>query len=205
MKAVIILGNISKIKKIILNNRYIIGDDLGAYNDIKNGITLDVAIGDFDSISNEMLEEIKINSKKLIKLNPIKDETDTLGAIALCKDYDEILIFGGIKGRRIEHFYANILCLINDKRIKMMDDDSLIETHDKSFIPNQDYKYISFFSIVKNTTISLSGFKYQLNNYQLQPNDSLGISNEIIMNPYVEIHNGRLIVIYSKDDHEKLL
>jgi len=204
MKAVIILGNIKKINKKLLDNSFIIGADYGAYNAINNDIKLDVAIGDFDSIDDDMLNIIINNSKKVIRLNPIKDETDTKSAISLCSDYDEILILGGIKGKRIEHFYANILELINDKRISIMDDDSLIETHNESFIPNTNYKYISIFSISPDTIISLKGFKYELNSYHLKENDPLGISNEIIKNPYIFVESGRILVIYSFDDNEKL-
>ena len=159
MRAVIILKNIKRINKEFINNSFIVSADLGAYNAIRNGITPDVAIGDFDSVTEEEFEIIKTHSKKMIILNPIKDKTDTLEALELVKDYDEIIILGGISGKRIEHFYANLLLLYQYKNLKIMDDNSLIEVKSRSFSPNINYKYVSIFTLDDNTNIDLIGFK----------------------------------------------
>ena len=204
MRAVLILANINKIDKSLLNNALIIGVDRGAYLASSRNIKMDIAIGDFDSVNECELNAIKKSTNKLIKLNPVKDLTDTKEALALCSGCDEILILGGIKGNRIEHFYANLLLLENDPRIKLIDENSYIEARDSSFNPRTDYKYISFFSIADEALISLMGFKYSLNSYSLKRNDSLCISNEIENNPYVKIEKGRILVIYSKNDREEI-
>lgn len=202
MKRVLILANISNINKEFLEDSYIIGVDKGAYIAAINNIEMDIAIGDFDSIQPEMMTTIEKYSKKIIKLNSIKDFTDTNEALGLCDSNDDIYILGGIQGKRIEHFYANIIELKNNSNLKMIDDYSLIETKSQSFIPRSDYKYISFFSIENESIISLRGFSYNLNDYLLKENDPLCISNEInSLNPYVEIKKGRLLVIYTKEDH----
>ena len=202
MRAVIILKNINNIPKEFLNDSFIVGADRGAYNAIKKGITPDVSIGDFDSVTKEEFEIIKTHSKKIITLNPIKDKTDTLEALELVKDYDEIIILGGIKGNRIEHFYANLLLFYQYKNLKIIDDNSLIEIKDKSFNPYTSYKFISIFSLDNNTYIDLIGFKYNLENYNLRIDNPLGISNEIVEDPYVKIHSGKILIIYTKDDKE---
>ena len=135
----------------------------------------------------------------------MKDKTDTEEAILLVKDYDEILILGGIKGKRIEHFYANLMLLFKYPTVKMKDENSLIEIKWESFIPNKNYKYISLFPIEDKTILSLMGMKYNLENYTLKRNEpTLGISNECMDNPYVEIKSGGLLVISSMEDHENL-
>ena len=202
MRAVIILKNIKRINKEFINNSFIVGADLGAYNAIRNGITPDVAIGDFDSVTEEEFEIIKTHSKKMIVLNPIKDKTDTLEALELVKDYDEIIILGGISGKRIEHFYANLLLLYQYKNLKIMDDNSLIEVKSRSFSPNINYKFVSIFSLDDNTNIDLIGFKYNLTNYDLKIDNPLGVSNEIIEDPFVKINRGKILIIYTKDDKE---
>lgn len=202
MRAVIILKNIKRINKEFINNSFIVGADLGAYNAIRNGITPDVAIGDFDSVTEEEFEIIKTHSKKMIILNPIKDKTDTLEALELVKDYDEIIILGGISGKRIEHFYANLLLLYQYKNLKIMDDNSLIEVKSRSFSPNINYKFVSIFSLDDNTNIDLIGFKYNLTNYDLKIDNPLGVSNEIIEDPFVKINRGKILIIYTKDDKE---
>ncbi len=204
MRAVLILFDILKLNKEDLCDSLVIGVDRGAYNAISFGIKPDISIGDFDSVNDEEFKEIAKNSKSVIKLNPIKDKTDTEEAINLVKGYDEIVILGGIQGKRIEHFYANLMLLLKYPNVKIKDDRSLIEVKDKSFIPNKDYKFISLFSIDEEAIISISGMKYNLENYHLKKIDAtLGCSNEIINNPIVNIHSGRLLVISSKDD-EKL-
>ena len=199
MRAVLILFNINKINKDILKDALIVGVDRGALNAINQGINLDIAIGDFDSVNENEFELINKNSKKLIKLNRIKDETDTFEAINLVKDCDEIIILGGIKGNRIEHFYANLMLLNKYNNLKIIDDNSLIEIKNKPFKPNLDYKYISIFSLDDNNIISLSGFKYNLDKYNLKINNPLCISNEIIANPYIDI-NGKILIIYSNEE-----
>ena len=200
MRAIIILNNILNIDKNILNDSFIIGADKGAINAINQGIKLDLALGDFDSVTKDEYEIIKNNSKKIINLDPIKDVTDTNYAINLVKDYEEIILLGGIKGKRIEHFLSNLIDLYNYPNLKIMDDNSLILIMDKSFKPLDNYKFISLYSLSNDTIISLSGFKYNLDNYNLKTNDSLGVSNEIINDAFVEIKQGKILVIYSKDD-----
>ena len=74
--AYLIIGNNCDLTKYDLKDKFVVGIDKGAYLATINNIELDLAVGDFDSVT---LEELKtINAKKIIKLNPIKDETDTL-------------------------------------------------------------------------------------------------------------------------------
>lgn len=199
-KAVIILSNIIDIPTEYLKNSLIIGADRGALNAIMKGIKLDIAIGDFDSVNENEFNIIKDNSLKYIKLNPVKDYSDTKEAVDLVSDYDEITILGGIKGNRIEHFIANLMLISTNNKITMIDDNSKIVVKDKSFKPDIDYKFISFYSLDDKTVISLTGFKYNLSNYNLLRKDPLCLSNEIISNPYVDIKSGKLIVIYSKNN-----
>ena len=87
----------------------------------------------------------------------------------------------------------------------MKDENSLIEIRKESFIPNKNYKYISLFPIEDTAIISLTGMKYNLDHYALKRNEpTLGISNECMDNPYVEIKSGSLLVISSMEDHENL-
>jgi thiamine pyrophosphokinase len=196
---------------IILKNAYlnnfnkndydiVIGADRGAYFAISNNINPDISIGDFDSVNDSEFELIKKNSKKIIKLNPIKDESDTHEAIELVKDYEKIIIFGGIKGKRIEHLFANIIDLINYPNLSMIDEDSLIETvNDNNYKVKDNYKFVSLYAI-EESIIDLNGFKYELNNYLLKRNDPLCLSNEIINNPKINLKKGKLLIIYSHGD-----
>ena len=199
MKAAIILKD-AYLKNF--NNYYdlIIGADKGALHAIKNGIIPDISIGDFDSVNDLEFELIKNNSKRIIKLNPIKDKSDTSEAIDLVKNYDEIHILGGIKGKRIEHLFSNIIDIINHDNVLIKDEDSLIEVvKDNNYKVRYDYKFVSLYAI-SDSIISLTGFKYNLSDYNLKLFDSLCLSNEIIDNPKIELKKGKLLIIYSYQD-----
>jgi len=198
-KIALVLFNVDL--KILNINEYdsIVGIDRGSLLLAKNNIKMDYAIGDFDSVNNIEFELIKKYAKSLIKLNPIKDDTDTAHAIELFKN-DEITIFGGIKGKRIEHFYAILLELVKKSNIRLIDENSLIEVMDNNdYIIKDNYKYISIFGVI-DSIISLSGFKYNLDNYKLSRFSSLGVSNEIISMPKINLIEGKLLLIYSNED-----
>lgn len=201
MEAVIIIGHDINLCEYDFKNKYVIGVDNGAYIAYKEGIHLDLAVGDFDSISIDEYELI-CKYTKTIKLNPIKDETDTLYALKLCDDYDIITILGGIQGKRIEHFIANILLMKKDKRIRIIDNNSMMFIIDSDYqIKKNKYKYLSLFSVKDTYGLSLKGFKYNLNKYNLLIDDPLCISNEIIENnAYISFEKGLLLIILSALD-----
>lgn len=201
MKTVIVLGNINNIDVSDLANSYLIGVEMGAKHLIDLGYIPDLSIGDFDSTSEADLNIIRQKSKNIIILNPIKDKTDTEEAILKSLDKNDILILGGIKGSRIEHFYANLLLIKKYPNIIMKDDNSKIYIKNQSFMTTNEYKYISLFPIDDYAIISILGMKYNLSNYKLEKDiPTLGISNESSKNGYVEIKEGSLLVIESKDN-----
>lgn len=201
MKAAVVIGKNYTYDPVDFQDRFVVGVDVGSMLCIKNKIPMDIAVGDFDSITKDEYKEL-LHYCKVKKLNPVKDETDTLEAIDLCKNYDEILILGGITGNRIEHFFANYLLLAEDERIKIKDDNSFIFSCSKNIEIRQEvYKFVSIFSLDDDTKITLKGFKYPLNDYCLKCRNTIGISNEIIdKTANIEISSGRILVILSKDD-----
>ncbi len=200
MEYVLIIGHDMDFTRFNFQNRYVIGVDEGAYVAIRNNVKLDVAIGDFDSIDPEKLAYIK-GKTKVIQLPQEKNETDTMAALKLCKDATRIIILGGIQGKRIEHFIANLILMENYPKVEMLDNNSHMYIMDSSFsIKKNDYKFISFFAL-RETRLTLEGFSYPLNNYILKNNDPLTISNELT-SPMgiVTIKDGRVLVIQSKED-----
>lgn len=201
MKAVLVIGNNYKFNKEDFYNSYVIGVDKGALYCLNNDIKMDLAVGDFDSIKKDELESIK-KITKIVKLNPIKDDTDTEHALNIVKNYDEIVILGGIKGNRIEHFISMLIYLKKYPNLVIKDDNSIIFRADKDIILKKDnYKFISLFSFDNNTIISLDGFKYNLDNYNLKENDPLGVSNEIVLDEAKIKLNGKIIIVKTKDDN----
>ena len=81
MTCYLIIGNNVDLKSWPYEkNATLIGVDRGAFRAVKAGLTLDLAYGDFDSVLDSEMALINKGSKKVKKLNPIKDITDTYGA-----------------------------------------------------------------------------------------------------------------------------
>lgn len=173
---------------------YIIAVDKGVEYALDNNINIDIAIGDFDSISIEL----PANIKKL-ELNSIKDETDLKVAVeyALSMNPDKVYIYGATNGR-LDHYLANIN-LLGLGNIEIVDEVNRVFVKSSSFLTNFP-GYISFLYYDGNPVISLEGFKYSLKDYELKNHDSLCVSNEVVTNGHVEIKNGRVLVIFAKKE-----
>ncbi|MDN6195138.1 MAG: hypothetical protein L0I93_01435, partial [Atopostipes suicloacalis] len=65
-----------KIKPLLQSEGFIIGVDGGAEIALEESIELDLALGDFDSITYNNSLEIKKNSKSLFTFPSEKDDTD---------------------------------------------------------------------------------------------------------------------------------
>jgi thiamine pyrophosphokinase len=187
-------------------SRILVGVDRGALKAIRSSIHLDYAIGDFDSVSKEELELIKAGSSNIEALNPSKDDTDTYHAYKIFQNIsDRIVILGGIKGRRIEHFLAILNIVKEDSKVEIRDASSFIKRIDATSTPmllrKTDYRYYSFFAI-EPTRITLNGFRFPLNDYFLSPSDSLCISNEIEGDEgTVTLVGGPALIVLSRYDH----
>jgi thiamine pyrophosphokinase len=189
----------------------IIGVDRGAFIASEAGLKLDVAYGDFDSVSPSELDLIAKSSKKVIQLNSVKDFTDAYGAYKLAQSADKIVILGGIQGMRVEHFLALLNIVKTDPRVEIQDNAStvknLIAKEMPYLVDKKDGKYCSLFSNGE-AKITLEGFKYPLKDYLLKENDSLCISNEVNKDSKqgrIFIESGSCLAIFSKDDHPLLL
>lgn len=172
---------------------YVIAVDKGVQHCIDNNIDINLAIGDFDSY-----DESKVKAKKIV-LNPVKDETDMYVAIneAIKMQPEKIYVYGASNGR-LDHYLANIN-MLGMYDIELIDSVNRVYVTGKSFTTSTS-KYISFFKFDGNPIITLKGFKYPLEGYELKNKDNLCVSNEVIRKGEVEITNGRVLVIESKKD-----
>ncbi len=163
----------------------------------------DIVIGDLDSCTIKIDHDIKLK-----KLNPIKDDTDTISAVryALSNGYDQIDIccaFGG----RFDHSIANIqtAAFIMEHGAKTCitgKDTMLFSINNESIsIPKKDNCYLSVFSLSnKSTGVSITGTKYEVSNITLTNTYPIGTSNEWANdNASISVENGMLIAVISKN------
>lgn len=211
-------GNISLnfAKKYLKKEKfdYIIAADYGLLTAKKLGLDVDYILGDFDSVPKEILEGYKNKQKgdnffKIRRYDPIKDFTDTQIAIeaAIKKDPYEIVILGGI-GTRLDHTISNVqnLRLALEKNIKC----TLIDEYNRLYLINKSttiYKedlfgpYLSLLPLTPVVEkVTLTGFKYSLENYDIHQGESIGVSNQInFKKAEIIFKKGILIVVEARD------
>ena len=87
-----------------------VGVDGGCLKLLEQGLPLDMAVGDFDSISETDLSKIRTQAKQVVQSVPEKNDTDLeLALKAVFKDYPDaaVTVYGAFGGR-LDHFLSNI-------------------------------------------------------------------------------------------------
>lgn len=199
LEATIVLSHLSLSQKINLQGD-IIGVDFGAYYCAHHGIAMKYAIGDFDSVDEFQMSEIKSYADQVIQLSPDKDDSDFEAALKYCQDYKKMVIYGGLGGR-LDHQYVNFHYIKQDPRLVFMDEYHRISTYEagRYEIEKAGFTYLSMFAI-EPSMVSASQVKYQLSYRVLDPNEMYTLSNEIIEDKaLIEIHTGKVLIIQSRE------
>ena len=94
-----------------------IGVDRGALYLLEQGKSLDAAIGDFDSLSQEEYEKVKAQAKFLKQSPAEKDDTDTqLGLLYAIEHFPDVQYrLAGLTGGRLDHFLANFWMVLEPR------------------------------------------------------------------------------------------
>ncbi|GAB2025025.1 thiamine diphosphokinase [Lactovum odontotermitis] len=187
----------------------VIGVDAGALWALNQGLALDAAVGDFDSIGPEDFRLLSETGTELLKFKPEKDETDLELALALAlRKYPEAEItVTGALGGRLDHELTNIYLPITEKFIKFAEQIKLVNSQNyvqylttagEHILPRlEGMKYIGFVK-VNAANFSISNAKYPL---KVEDNFAeIYASNEFIAETMtVSFTSGCVIVIYSND------
>ena len=181
----------------------VIAADRGFDHAVSCNIEPDIIIGDFDSTDIP-------NNDRVIKLNPIKDYTDTKAAMMIAKEkgFDEIIIYGGLGGRD-SHTLANIRSSLEFKKQGI--DVNIKSKHKDIFIIDDKYSYdfndeddfyVSVFALSEIVRgLCIRGLYYELNDFDLAIDNSLGVSNETSKRNFsVSLDDGYLLVIFESKD-----
>lgn len=189
----------------------------------RNGIRPDVIVGDFDSADRAALDYFEHKSclrnvkpavseqegVRLIRLNPVKDDTDTEYAVrlAIAEGASEITLLGGT-GSRLDHVLGNIELLGIGLRagvpVTLLDAHNRVRMTECGITIARDAQFGKYVSLIPYTEqvehLYLRGFKYPLTDYCLRGFCSLGVSNEIIAEQgEIAFDGGILLVIESRD------
>lgn len=190
-----------------------VGVDHGNLVLLERGIIPDFALGDFDSVTVDELQQIQEKVSEISVFPAEKDETDLELAIdwAIHQKPSNIYIFGATGGR-MDHFLANIQLLQKkrilqygtDTNIYLVDENNSLTVKTPGTYPIQadsTKKYFSLLSVTKEVSgITLTGFKYPLDQATLKRGSSLCISNELISDcGNVSFEKGILMMVRSND------
>lgn len=185
------------------------GVDRGALYLLDKGINPLLSCGDFDSINSEQRKEVEQKSK-YFRVKHSEDLTDADFALEnileLFDSVEEIDIYGAT-GRRLDHFFGNILLLNNEKynsvKVKIIDDNNIItiaHSGQNIFEKIEGYKYFSIVPIYEDTKMSIKNSKYEVENLDLTLNRPNATSNEFANEKAIELEvSSNVLVIYSKD------
>lgn len=189
---------------------FIIAADSGMNFLYRNRIIPDVIAGDFDSVDADVLNAfLQMNDVEILRLNPVKDDTDTEFVIreAIRRGADEITLLGAT-GTRLDHVLGNMhllgIGISSGVKIQIVDAHNRIRIISGSVTLAKEKQFGEYVSLLPLdgtvTGVTLKGFKYPLKDAIIPSFSSLGISNEIIAEEaFIEIKQGTLILIESRD------
>ena len=186
----------------------IIGVDKGLEFCYRNHVIPDWILGDFDSISKEVIDWYRKQQEIPIRqYKPEKDDTDTrLGMeLALKLGSDKIFLLGATGGR-LDHYMGNLQSLLitarKEKEGWILDEQNAITVRKAGKIcihkEEQFGKYVSFFSMGDEVTgLSLTGFQYPLDGYTLKNSDGIAVSNQLLDDcGIIEFETGYLMMVF---------
>lgn len=187
-----------------------IGVDRGAWFLLEQGITPDIAVGDFDSLTASEWLTVSTSVSEVVKAPAEKDETDTQLALSIALAQDataEIILIGGTGGR-MDHLLANFWLMSEPRfaaimpRFKLLDNQNTVMFYrpgNYQLTKEKDKPYIGFICPGVVTNLTLTGFKYGLTDHSVTYPVSFA-SNEFLANEGTfSFATGQLVVIQSKD------
>lgn len=188
----------------------IIGIDRGNLFLLRRGIVPDLAIGDFDSLSEEEKKEV-FSQVNEVKTSPAeKDDTDTQLALVTALERfpkAEVTLIGATGGR-LDHLLANLWLGLEPRflpflsQIKIVDSGNVVSylaagQHQIKKIP--EMKYLAFCCMTPVRKLVLKDVKYELAGVDFLQPTSLA-SNEFLQgDAKVSFSEGLIAVIQSRD------
>lgn len=169
------------------------------------GVRVQIAVGDFDTLSADRIGE----DVETIVAPAEKDFTDTSLAttVAMERGATYITLVGGLSGR-LDHTLANLWLLeaLYDRGVRAVFCDGVNRVRfiraTSELIPRSGYPYFSLIPADDRVRgVTVEGGKYPLKNATLtRKNSGLSVSNEIEKNcALISVKKGGLFIVESRD------
>lgn len=188
-----------------------IGVDRGALILVENGYKPDLALGDFDSITETEKEEITKKSKKCMTFEPEKNDTDAELSLVYAMQLFESkqIVFYGWSGGRLDHLISILMIAAQPRFRDVVPKLVFINQTNtvKFYLPGQyrlykenDKTYCSFIGMTTVSGLTLNaGYKYTLDHADYDYPIAL-ISNEFTETQgEFSFEKGLVAFIQSKD------
>ncbi len=178
--------------------------DGGANMARRMGIKADMVVGDMDSIDEVTHTHAVMEGTRLITVPSEKDDTDTQLAFKLAIDEgaSEVVVWGGI-GTRIDHSLSNLFSAVamieRGIKVRFESPDAVIHlVDDRLALSGKSGDTVSLISLgAEAHGVSITGFKYPLNQAVLEGRWQYAISNVMLEDEgRVELTKGVLAVIH---------
>ena len=191
------------------NQDIYLGVDGGCLKLLEQGLSLDIAVGDFDSVSEVDLRKIQAQAKQVVQSVPEKNDTDLeLALKTVFEDYPDaaVTVYGAFGGR-LDHFLSNIFLPTDPDLAPYMEQIQLVDEQNRLVFrpagsheiqPDPTMTYVGFMPVGEGR-LEITGAKYPLHaeNYFLK---AMYGSNEFLDQAIqVSLDRGYLIIVYSKD------
>ncbi|MBE6660726.1 MAG: thiamine diphosphokinase [Ruminococcaceae bacterium] len=183
----------------------IIAADSGLNNAKALNLTVNVVVGDYDSLGH--MPEVDADVE-VITVPTEKDVTDTQLAVelALTRGATEVHIIGGLGGR-LDHTLSNLAILedLAEKRVRAVIEDGQnrvrLLRNDSTILPRSGYTYVSLLALDPLCKgVEIEGVKYPLKGAKLERKFQYAVSNEITGNCcFISVRKGSLLVVESRD------
>ena len=207
VKIVVVAGGDSSL--LPKNQDIYLGVDGGCLKLLEQGLPLDIAVGDFDSVSEIDLRKIQAQAKQVVQSVPEKNDTDLeLALKTVFEDYPDaaVTVYGAFGGR-LDHFLSNIFLPTDPDLAPYMEQIQLVDEQNRLVFrpagsheiqPDPTMTYVGFMPVGEGR-LEITGAKYPLRaeNYFLK---AMYGSNEFLDQAIqVSLDRGYLVIVYSKD------
>lgn len=211
MKILLVGGGQKKYwPNITADYHYYVGIDRGSLYLQEAGLPLNLAIGDFDSLTSEEKVTVFNYANETITAPSEKDDTDTQLALSvILTRYPEAKIeLIGVTGGRMDHFLANLWLVLEERfrpfspQITLRDRQNYVTfllpgMH--TILARPEMKYLAYCCLTAVANLTLSNSKYTLTNHQVAYPTAFASNEFLTSKAAVSFSDGLLAVIQSKD------
>jgi len=186
----------------------VIGADSGVHHAHALGLTVDIAVGDFDSIDPEVLRSLRGCE---IRRHPVdKDATDLELALdsALESGADRAIVIGGYGGR-FDHLIGNVFLIAANRferlHLRAVMGEALVAVVHPGMeleLTGEPGANLTVLAVHGAATgVDIEGLAWPLHDATLHPGSTLGLSNRFLTSEArIRVRTGTLLVLYPGEE-----